>query len=80
MIVFCLDEQLNVNLLDMQYLSKDNENVKNLLVVIDVCSWYAWDELQKHMTAQEVVKKLIDILDNVKPLKIRIDGGPEFNN
>jgi hypothetical protein len=43
-------EQLDVYLVDMQPLSKDNDGIKYLLVAIDVFSRYAWVEPLKNKT------------------------------
>lgn len=54
---FRSNEQLNIDLLDMQSLSKDNENVKYLLVTIIVFSRYASVKPLMNKTAKEVEKK-----------------------
>jgi len=36
------DEQLDIDLMDMQSLAKENDNVKFLLVAIDVFTRFAW--------------------------------------
>ena len=79
-IVSSFDEQLDVDLLDMQSLVKYNDNVKYLLVTIDVCSRYVRVRSLKNKTAKAVGKSLADILSNVNVKKIRTDGGGEFNN
>jgi hypothetical protein len=48
------NEQLDVDLVDMQPLSKDNDGIKCLLVAIDVFSRYAWVEPLKNKTAKQV--------------------------
>jgi len=74
------NEQLDVDLADMQSLSKDNDGIKYLLVAIDVFSRYAWVEPLKNKTAKEVERGLMVILNQSKPRKICTDGGSEFNN
>jgi hypothetical protein len=74
------NEQLDVDLEDIQSLSKDNDGIKYLLVAIDVFSRYAWVEPLKNKTAKEVEGGLMIILNQAKPRKIRTDGGSEFNN
>jgi len=64
------NEQLDVDLADMQSLSKDNDRIKYLLVAIDVFSRYAWVEPLKNKTAKEVERGLMIILNQVKPRKI----------
>ena len=51
-------EQLDVDLADMQSLSKDNDGVEYLLVAIDVFSRYAWFEPLKNKTAKDLDKGL----------------------
>ena len=79
-VVSSFDEQLDVDLLDMQSLAKYNDNVKYLLVTIDVFSRYVRVRPLKNKTAKAVEKSLADILSNVNVKKIRTDGGGEFNN
>ena len=79
-IVHSPSEQLDVDLVDMQSLSKDDDGIKYLLVAIDVFSRYAWVEPLKNKTAKEVERELMIILNQPKPRKIRADGGSEFNN
>lgn len=74
------NEQLDIDLADMQSLSKRNDNIKYLLVAIDVFSRYAWVRPLKDKTSKEVTKALLEILKHVKPKKIRSDGGAEFQN
>jgi hypothetical protein len=56
-------EQLDVDLADMQSLSKDSDGVEYFLVAIDVFSRYPWVEPLKNKTAKEVEKGLTTILD-----------------
>jgi hypothetical protein len=69
------NEQLDVDLEDMQSLSKDNDGIKYLLVAIDVFSRYAWVEPLKNKTAKEVEGGLMIILNQAKPRKIRTTEG-----
>jgi hypothetical protein len=50
------------------------------MLAIDVLSRYAWVEPLKNKTAKEVERGLMINLNQVKPRKIRTDGGSEFNN
>jgi hypothetical protein len=72
------NEHLDVDWADMQSLSKDNDGIEYLLVAIDVFSRYAWVEPMKNKTAKEVERGLMIILNQVKPRKIRTDGGSEL--
>jgi transposase InsO family protein len=74
------NEQLDVDWADMQSLSKDNDGIEYLLVAMDVFSRYAWVEPMKNKTAKEVERGLMIIFNQIKPRKIRTDGGSEFNN
>ena len=64
------NEQLDVDLADMQSLSKDNDGIKYLLVAIYVLSGYAWVEPLENKTAKEIERGLMIILNQVKPRKI----------
>jgi hypothetical protein len=57
-VVSSFDEQLDVDLLDMQSLVKYNDNVKYLLVTIDVCSRYVRVRSLKNKTAKAVAFKI----------------------
>ena len=74
------NEQLDVDLANIQSLSKDNDGITYLLVAVDVLSRYTWVEPLKNKTAKEVERGLIIILNQAKPRKIRTDGGSKFNN
>lgn len=79
-IVSSLNEQLDIDLLDMQSLSKYNNKVKYLLIAIDVFSRYAYVRTLKDKTGKHVEQNIADILTEVNPKKIRTDGGAEFSN
>ena len=74
------DEQLDIDLMDMQSLAKDNDGVKFLLVAIDVFTRFAWVVPLKDKTGKNVEKALSVILNDVEPKKIRSDAGGEFKN
>lgn len=48
------DEQLDIDLMDMQSLAKTNDNVRFLLVAIDVFSRFAWVVPLKDKTGKNV--------------------------
>jgi len=74
------DEQLDIDLMDMQSLAKENDDVRFLLVAIDVFTRFAWVVPLKDKTGKNVEKALSIILNDVKPKKIRSDSGSEFKN
>ena len=82
MIVYYIDEQWQIDLVDMSKLSKANKGFKYLMVVIDVFSKYAWLEPLKTKTGIEITKALKKIFDKNKrsPLVIQTDKGTEFLN
>jgi hypothetical protein len=61
-VVSSFDEQLDVDLLDMQSLAKYNDNVKYLLVTIDVFSRYVRVRPLKNKTAKAVEKSLLSFI------------------
>ena len=48
------NEQLDVDLANMQSLSKDNDGITYLLVAVDVLSRYTWVEPLKNKTAKRL--------------------------
>lgn len=74
------DEQLDIDLMDMQSLAKTNDNVRFLLVAIDVFSRFAWVVPLKDKTGKNVEKALSIILNDNKFKKIRSDAGGDFKN
>ena len=69
------------NLADMQLLSKFNKGFRFLLCVIDIFSNYAWVIPLKDKGIS-IVNAFQEILDDskIKPNKIWVDKGSEFNN
>ena len=80
--VYYVDEQWQIDLVDMSKLSKANKGFKYLMVVIDVFSKYAWLEPLKTKTGIEITKALKKVFDKNKrtPLLIQTDKGTEFLN
>lgn len=79
-IVSGMFEQFDADLMDMQGLAKENNNVRYLLVVIDVFSRFLWVQPLVNKTATEVLKAFRKIFQQSKPLKLRTDGGAEFKS
>ena len=81
--VFGVDEQWQMDLVDMQKLSKWNKGIKYLLTVIDVLSKQAWAEPIKNKSRFEMVKALERIKKKLaphRPLCVQTDDGKEFFN
>ena len=81
--VYSIDEQWQMDLVDMQKLSKWNKGFKYLLTVIDVLSKRAWAEPIKNKTGKEMVKALERIKKKLaphQPLRVQTDDGKEFYN
>ena len=82
-LVFGVDEQWQMDLVDMQKLSKWNQGVKYLLTVIDVFSKRAWAEPLKNKSGPEMVKALERLRKKLhphRPLRVQTDDGKEFFN
>lgn len=81
-VVYDIDEQWQLDLVDLSKLSKINSGYKHLLVCIDVLSKYAWIEPLKSKSALELKKALQAVFhrDNRQPLLIQTDKGTEFFN
>ena len=81
--VYGRDEQRQLDLVDMQKLSKWNKGMKYLLTVIDVFSKAAWAEPIDNKGAKEMVSALERIkkrLQPRRPLRVQTDKGSEFYN
>lgn len=81
-IVYDIDEQWQMDLVDLSKLSRYNSGFKHLLVTIDVLSKYAWIEPLKTKTASELKEAIESIFhhDGRKPAMIQTDKGTEFLN
>ena len=75
-----LDDQWEADLVDVQGLSKYNNNFKHLLTVIDSLSKYAFVVPLKDKTGTSMVKAFTKIFKTRKPRKLRTDKGKEFLN
>lgn len=82
-IVFGINEQFVMDLVDLQKLAKWNKGYKYLLTVIDVLSKYAWVEPLKNKSTTELVaalERLWKRLGTRHPEKVHTDSGGEFYN
>ena len=76
------DNIWDVDLADMQLISKYNKGIKYLLCAIDLFSKYAFVVPLKHKKGSTIVNIFQIILDNSKrrPNKIWVDQGSDFYN
>ena len=82
-LVFTINEQFVMDLVDLQKLAKYNRGYKYLLTVIDVLSKYAWVEPLKSKNATAMVEALERLwarLGDRLPEKVQTDSGGEFYN
>ena len=75
-----LNHQFDIDLADVQNLSKYNDGIRYLLFLIDVFSRYLRVVPLKDKTAKSILQALKSVFSEVKPKKIRSDRGSEFNN
>ena len=77
------DEQWQIDLVDMQKLSRWNKGHKYLLTVIDVLSKYAWAVPIESKSSQEMIRGLERIRRQAsprRPLRVQTDQGKGFYN
>lgn len=80
-VVECIDQQWEADLVDMQDYKKSNKGYNYILTVIDVMSKYSWGVPMKNKTGKEMTIAFKKILDsNRKPFYLRTDQGKEFLN
>ena len=82
-LVFGINEQFVMDLVDLQKLAKYNKGYKYLLTVIDVLSKFAWVEPLKSKSATamvEALQRLWTRLGDRVPQKVQTDTGGEFYN
>ena len=82
-LVFGINEQFVMDLVDLQKLAKWNKGYKYLLTVIDVLSKYAWVEPLKSKSGAELVaafERLWKRTPSEHPEKTQTDAGSEFYN
>ena len=79
-LVFGKDEQWQMDLVDMQKLSKWNKGYKYLLTVIDVFSKVAWAEPLKSKSTKDMLTALNRLVARFLkcPLRVQTDQGTEF--
>ena len=80
---FDRDEQWQMDLVDMQKLSRWKKGNKYLLTVIDVLSRYAWAVLIKSKSSQDMIRGLEGIRRQPsprRPLHVQTNQGKEFYN
>lgn len=74
-----IDDQWEMDLMDMVSHAKENDNVRYVLLVIDVFSKFFWLRALKNKTGAEVERAVKDIMKgNRKPRRARSDKGKEF--
>ena len=69
------DEIWAADLIDMQAFSKDNNEIKYLLTVINIFYKFVWIVPLKRITEQEVANAFSRILKKRKPIKMWVDKG-----
>ena len=74
------DDIWGADLIDMRALSKENDDYKYVVMIIDVFSKYGWAVPIKYKTGDEVKKALESVFKKETPRKIWSDEGNEFYN
>ena len=74
------DNIWDVDLADMQSLSKYNRGIKYLLCAIDLFSKYTWVIPIKDKKGMSIVNTFKKIISKRKPNRIWVDQGSEFFN
>ena len=74
------DNVWDVDLADMQSLSKCNRGIKYLLCAIDLFSKYTWVIPIKDKKGTSIVNTIKKIISKRKPNRIWVDQGSEFFN
>lgn len=76
-----IDYQWEADLADVQNLSEHNNDIKFLLVIVDVFSRFLWVRPLKDRKAKSVIDAFKDVLTGPRrPRTIRTDKGSEFYN
>lgn len=74
-------EQFDADLMDVSNIAKDNDNIRFLLVVIDIFTRYLWILPLKNKLGKTVAEAFEKIFREGKvPLKVSTDAGTEFKN
>ena len=79
-LVFKPRDLWQIDLLDMQKYSKENDGYLYICVIIDCFSRYVWVKPLKNKTGKATVKALALLLMNERPKLIQADQGTEFFN
>ena len=79
-LVFKPRDLWQIDLLDMQKYSKENDGYRYICVIIDCFSRYVWVKPLKNKTGKATVKALALLLMNERPKLIQADQGTEFFN
>ena len=75
-----IDKIWAADLIDMQAFSKDNNEIKYLLTVIDIFSKFVWIVPLTRKIGQEVINAFSSILKQRRPSKTWVDRGRELYN
>ena len=79
-LVFKPRDLWQIDLLDMQKYSKENDEYRYICVIIDCFSRYVWVKPLKNKTGKATVKALALLLMNERPKLIQADQETEFFN
>uniref|UniRef100_A0A158P4A7 Integrase catalytic domain-containing protein n=1 Tax=Tetranychus urticae TaxID=32264 RepID=A0A158P4A7_TETUR len=80
-LAYAIDHQWQADLLDMTWFSKENDNYRYLLVVVDVLSRFAWVLPLKDKSGDTLSRAFESIFDLGRvPKKLQTDQGREFVN
>ena len=79
-LVFRPRDLWQIDLLDMQKYSAENEGYRYICVIIDCFSRFVWVKPLKNKTGKLIVKALALLLMNERPKLIQADQGTEFFN
>ena len=79
-LVFKPRDLWQIDLLDMQKYSNENDGYRYICVIIDCFSRYVWVKPLKNKTGKATVKALALLLMNERPKLIQADQGTEFFN
>ena len=79
-LVFKPRDLWQIDLLDMQKYSAENNGYRYICVIIDCFSRFVWVKAIKNKTGKEIVKALALLLITERPKLIQADQGTEFFN
>ena len=81
--VFSIDEQWVADLIEVINIAKSNRSYRYLLTVVDVFSKYAWVQLVKSKSGQDVTtafEKILKRSQGWQPQNLQMDDSKEFYN